>query len=165
VEEPRLVPFEPPVPSHTNGNGSGSRRRRRRRALGGVSFGTLIGGLLATSLVPQLQWLNLSRIGWWGRPVGCAIAAGMLVGAYRREDARAAVSGGAIAGLLGLWGVYLLIRASVPVLFVERSFARVLVTDLARLGIYGAPAGAAGAALTWWLISSRSRPGSPPPSR
>ncbi len=152
MDEPRLVPFEPPIPPSTNGNGHrGGRRRQRRRALGGISFGVLLGALLATSLVPRLQWLNLSRLGWWGRPVACAVAAGLLVGWYRRDDLRGALWTGGIAGVLSLWVVYAMVRASVPVLFVERSFARVAAIDLARLAIYGAAGGVVGAGVVWRL--------------
>lgn len=103
----------------------------------------------------RLQWLNLATVGTWVRPVIAAVAGGALVGWFRRDDARAAVVGGAVAGLLSLWGVYVLVRASVDVLFVERSFALVVVADLVRLLAYGAPAGAAGAALVW---AARARP-------
>lgn len=145
--EPRLVPFEPrpdTVP-HTNG----SHLKRRRRLFGGLIFGFLLGSLLATSLVPRLQWLNLATIGWWGRPVVAAFAAGLLVGAIRRDELPSLAIGGATAGLLSLWGVYALVRLGVHVLFVDRSIVRVIAADLLRLAAYGVPAGAAGAAASW----------------
>ena len=146
-DEPRLVPFEPELTlaPHTNG----SHRKRRRRVLGGITFGFLLGSLLATSLVSRLQWLNLSTIGWWGRPVVAAVGAGVIIGFFRQDDLRAAVIGGAIGGLLALWGVYAIVRLSVHVLFVDRSVARVVSADLLRLAAYGAPGGAAGATAGW----------------
>lgn len=146
-DEPRLVPFEPELghSPHTNG----SRLKHRRRVLGGITFGFLAGSLLATSFVSRLQWLNLSAIGSWERPVFAAAGAGVIVGAFRRDDLRAALIGGALAGLLSLWGVYAIVRLSVHVLFVDRSVVRVVVADLARLFAYGVPGGAAGAALGW----------------
>ena len=146
-DEPRLGPFEPEpqLAPHTNG----SRLKHRRRVLGGITFGFLLGSLLATSIVPRLQWLNLSTIGWWGRPVLAAFGAGMIIGVFRRDDLRAAVTGGAIGGLLALWGVYAIVRLSVHVLFVDRSITRVITLDLLRLAAYGAPGGAAGAAAGW----------------
>jgi hypothetical protein len=146
-DEPRLVPFEPEpeLKPHTNG----SRLKHRRRVLGGITFGFLLGSLLATSLVPRLQWLNLATIGWWGRPVIAAFGAGLIIGVFRRDDLRAAATGGAIGGLLALWGVYAIVRLSVHVLFVDRSVARVVTADLLRLAAYGAPGGAAGAAAGW----------------
>jgi len=146
-DEPRLVPFEPELTlaPHTNG----SHRNRRGRVLGGITFGFLLGALLATSLVSRLQWLNLSTIGWWGRPVVAAIGAGVIIGFFRHDDLRAAAVGGAIGGLLALWGVYAIVRLSVHVLFVDRSVARVVSADLLRLAAYGAPGGAAGAAAGW----------------
>lgn len=146
-DEPRLVPFEPEkeLAPHTNG----SRLKHRRRVLGGITFGFLLGSLLATSLVPRLQWLNLSTIGWWGRPALASFGAGLIIGVFRRDDLRAAVIGGAIGGLLALWGVYGIVRLSVHVLFIDRSVARVVAADLLRLGAYGAPGGAAGAAAGW----------------
>jgi len=143
----RLAPFEPEpeLKPHTNG----SRLKHRRRVLGGITFGFLLGSLLATSLVPRLQWLNLATIGWWGRPVLASFGAGLIIGVFRRDDLRAAVIGGAIGGLLALWGVYLIVRLSVHVLFVDRSVAHVITSDLLRLAAYGAPGGAAGAAAGW----------------
>src|SRR5439155_14420262 len=102
-----------------------------------------------TSLVPRLQWLNLSTIGWWGRPVIAAVGAGIIIGFFRHDDLRAALIGGMIGGLLALWGVYAIVRLSVHVLFVDRSVARVVTADLLRLAAYGAPGGAAGAAAGW----------------
>ena len=143
----RLAPFEPEpeLKPHTNG----SRLKHRRRVLGGITFGFLLGSLLATSLVPRLQWLNLATIGWWGRPVLAGFGAGLIIGVFRRDDLRAAVIGGAIGGLLALWGVYLIVRLSVHVLFVDRSVAHVITSDLLRLAAYGAPGGATGAAAGW----------------
>jgi hypothetical protein len=112
-------------------------------------FGFLLGSLLATSLVPRLQWLNLATIGWWGRPVIAAVGAGLIIGSFRRDDLRTAAIAGAIGGLLALWGVYAIARLSVHVLFVDRSVARVVSADLLRLAAYGAPAGAVGAAVAW----------------
>jgi hypothetical protein len=154
-DEPRLVPFEPEptLAPHTNG----SHRKRRGRVLGGIIFGFLLGSLLATSLVPRLQWLNLATIGWWGRPVISAFGAGVIIGVFRRDDLRAAVIAGAIGGLLALWGVYAIVRLSVHVLFVDRSFVRVVSADLLRLAAYGAPAGAAGAAAAWGVRSVAGR--------
>jgi hypothetical protein len=154
-DEPRLAPFEPEpaLKPHTNG----SRLKRRRRVLGGITFGFLLGSLLATSLVPRLQWLNLATIGWWGRPVLAAFGAGLIIGVFRRDNLRAAVIGGAIGGLLALWGVYLIVRLSVHVLFVDRSITRVITADLLRLAAYGAPGGAAGAAVGWGARTATDR--------
>ena len=154
-DEPRLVPFEPEpeLKPHTNG----SRLKHRRRVLGGLTFGFLLGSLLATSLVPRLQWLNLATIGWWGRPVLAAFGAGLIIGVFRRDDLRAALIGGAIGGLLALWGVYAIVRLSVHVLFVDRSIARVVTADLARLAAYGVPGGATGAALGWFARTALGR--------
>ena len=156
-DEPRLVPFEPEpaLAPHTNG----SNRKRRGRVLGGIIFGFLLGSLLATSLVSRLQWLNLSTIGWWGRPVIAAAAAGVIIGAFRRDDLRTAVIAGAIGGLASLWGVYVIVRLSVHVLFVDRSIARVVSGDLLRLAAYGLPAGAVGAAVAWGVRSVAGRAG------
>ncbi|MGZ4206662.1 MAG: hypothetical protein ACXVQ6_02060 [Actinomycetota bacterium] len=146
-EESKLVPFEPQpdlVP-HTNG----SHLKRRRRIFGGLIFGVLLGSLLATSLVSRLQWLNLASIGWWGPPVAAAVGAGLLVGAFRRDDVRSVAVAGAAAGLISLWSVYALVRLGVHVLFVERSVARVVAADLLRLAAYGVPGGAVGAAASW----------------
>jgi len=156
-DEPRLVPFEPEptlVP-HTNG----SHLKRRGRVLGGITFGFLLGSLLATSLVPRLQWLNLSSIGWWGRPVAAAVGAGVIIGFLRRDDLRGAVIGGVIGGLLALWGVYAIVRLSVHVLFVDRSVARVVSADLLRLAAYGVPGGAAGAIAGWGARTVAGRAG------
>jgi hypothetical protein len=146
-DESRLVPFEPEptLAPHTNG----SHLKRRGRVLGGITFGFLLGSLLATSLVPRLQWLNLSTIGWWGRPVVAAVGAGIIIGFFRHDDLRAGMIGGAIGGLLALWGVYAIVRLSVHILFVDRSVTRVVAGDLLRLAAYGVPAGAAGAAAGW----------------
>jgi hypothetical protein len=146
-DEPRLVPFEPELGDvpHTNG----SRLKHRRRVLGGITFGFLAGSLLATSFVSRLQWLNLSTIGSWERPVVAAAGAGLIVGAFRRDDLRAAIIGGAIAALLSLWVVYGIVRLSVHVLFVDRSVARVVSADLVRLALYALPGGAVGAAAGW----------------
>ena len=151
----RLAPFEPEpeLKPHTNG----SRLKHRRRVLGGITFGFLLGALLATSLVPRLQWLNLATIGWWGRPVLAAFGAGLIIGVFRRDDLRAAVIGGAIGGLLALWGVYVIVRLSVHVLFVDRSVARVITADLLRLAAYGTPGGAAGAAAGWGARTTAER--------
>jgi hypothetical protein len=144
---PRLVPYkpEPDLAPHTNG----SHTRRRARLFPGLTFGFLLGALLASSLVPRVQWLNLATVGSWFRPVIAAIAAGLLVGVFRRDELRAIVITGSIAGLLTLWGVYGIVRLSVHVLFVDRSITRVVVADLLRLLAYGAPGGAAGAAAGW----------------
>jgi hypothetical protein len=159
-DEPRLVPFEPAVGHvpHTNG----SRLKHRRRILGGITFGFLAGSLLATSFVSRLQWLNLATVGSWERPVFAAAGAGVIVGAFRRDDLRAALISGAIAGLISLWGVYAIVRLSVHVLFVDRSVARVVTADLLRLGAYGVPGGAAGAAVGW---GARAAIGSARPGR
>jgi len=135
----RLAPFEP------------------EPELGGITFGFLLGALLATSLVPRLQWLNLATIGWWGRPVLAAFGAGLIIGVFRRDDLRAAVIGGAIGGLLALWGVYVIVRLSVHVLFVDRSVARVITADLLRLAAYGTAGGAAGAAAGWGARTTAER--------
>jgi hypothetical protein len=47
----------------------------------------------------------------------------------------------------------------VHVLFVDRSFVRVVAADLLRLAAYGAPAGAVGAAAAWSARSFAGRPG------
>jgi len=159
----RLAPFEPEPEfrPHTNGH----RRRDRARAFGGVIFGVLMGALLATSLVSRLQWLNLAIIGSWVRPVIAAAGGGALVGAFRRDDLKASMVGGAIAGLISLWGVYALVRMSVHVLFVDRSVARVVVADLLRLLAYAAPGGAAGAAAGWVVRTLIERTGPRPAGR
>jgi hypothetical protein len=140
----RIEDFKPEPRAHSNGS-----KTHRRRPLSGVIFGVLIGGLLATSIIGRLQWLNLAQIGWWGPPVIAAGAAGIMVGQYRRDEVRFAIFGGAVAGLISLWGVYAIVRISTPVLFVERSMVRVVVAELARLFAYAVPAGAAGGALGW----------------
>jgi len=150
-----LVPFEPEIPPHTNGNGS--KTRRRARAFPAITFGVLLGTLVATSAVPRLQWLNLARIGWWGRPVLSAAAAGALTGALRRRDMRAALVSGAIAGIASLWIVYAIVRLSVPVLFVERSYVRTLAGDAFRLILEGAPAGATASSTVWGARTLRKR--------
>jgi hypothetical protein len=152
---PHLVPFEPEpeLTPHTNG----SRLKHRRRVLGGITFGFLLGSLLATSLVPRLQWLNLATIGWWGPPVLAAFGGGVIIGVFRRDDLRAAMTGGAIGGLLALWGVYAIVRLSVHVLFVDRSIARVVAADLLRLAAYAVPGGAAGAAVGWGARTAADR--------
>jgi hypothetical protein len=162
-DTPRLVPYdpEPEFTPHTNGH----RRRARARVFPGVTFGVLLGALLATSLVPRLQWLNLATIGWWGRPVAAAAGAGAMVGAFRRDDLRPVLAGGAIAGLLSLWGVYGLVRLSVHVLFVDRSIVRVVTADLLRLLAFGAPGGAAGAAAGWGARVVVERSGNERPGR
>jgi len=144
---PRLAPYKPEsdLAPHTNG----SHTRRRARLFPGLTFGFLLGALLASSLVPRVQWLNLATVGSWIRPVAAALAAGLLVGVFRHDEPRAIVITGAIAGLLTLWGVYGIVRLSVRVLFVERSIVRVVLADLLRLLAYGAPGGAAGAAAGW----------------
>lgn len=124
----------------------------------GVIFGVLLGALLATYLVSRVQWLNLARVGWWGRPVIAASAAGAIVGAFRRDDRRAALIGGGLAALLSLWGVYGIVRFSIPVMFVERSVARVVAADLARLSAYAIPAGVVGAAAAWFAGSAITAP-------
>lgn len=143
---PRLIEFSPELEPHTNGH-----RGRRLRLFPGITFGVLLGSVAAASVVPRLQWLNLAQVGWWGRPVLAAAAAGVLVGAFRRDTPRAAVIGGAIAGAVSLWAVYGIVRLSVRVLFVERSVARVVAADLVRLLAYGAAPGAVGAAVAWQI--------------
>jgi hypothetical protein len=147
-EQPRLVPFEPRLPPTTNGNGANHVRPRGTRITQGVVFGALLGGLVATNYVPRLQWLNLSQVGSWTRPVIAAGVAGMLTAAMRRGDSvwRAAAAG-ALAALIALWGVYAIVRISVRPLFVDRSITRVVLAELARLALYAAPAGALGAVI------------------
>ena len=143
----RLADFTPDRTSHTNG----AKTRRRRRLLTGVVFGFLVGALLATSVVPRVQWLNLALVGSPWRPVIAAASAGVMVGQFRRDSFRLAMVGGGIAALLSLWGVYGIVRISVRVLFVERSITRVVLADLGRLALYAVPAGIAGAAVGWWI--------------
>jgi hypothetical protein len=88
-----------------------------------------------------------------------AAAAGVLIGAFRGDDLRTAVIAGAIGGLLSLWGVYAIVRLSVHVLFVDRSIAHVVASDLLRLAAYGIPAGAAGAAVASGVRSVAGRAG------
>jgi hypothetical protein len=145
-DERRLVEFEPERVAPSNGS-----KTHRRRVLTGVVFGFLLGAVLATSLVSRVQWLNLATIGWWGRPVLASLTAGAMVGFMRRDHFARTLVGGSIAAVLSLWSVYGLVRLGVPVLFIERSIARVVVADLARLFAYAAPSGAAGAALLWWI--------------
>lgn len=99
----------------------------------------------------RVQWLNLHKIGFWGRPVIAAGAAGLMVGAYRRDDRIAAMVSGAFAALLSLWAVYGIVRLSVRVMFIERSIARVVASDLLRLAVYAVPAGVGGAAAAFAL--------------
>lgn len=141
-EEPLLGPFQPEQPPPTNGSRIG---RRRGPSAGGVTFGVLVGALLAVSLVGRVQWLNLATVGWWGRPVLAAGFAGVMAGSWRARDARGAAAGGALAALLALWGVYGIMRLGTGVVFVERSIARVVAADLLRLAAYAVPAGAVGA--------------------
>lgn len=143
----RLDDFTPDRTPHTNG----AKTRRRRPLLTGVVFGFLVGALLATSVVPRVQWLNLPITGSPWRPAIAAAAAGMMVGQFRRDSFRLAILGGGIAALLSLWGVYGIVRLSVRVLFVERSITQVVLTDLGRLALYAVPAGLGGAAAGWWI--------------
>lgn len=163
----RIEEFKPEPRAHSNGS-----KTHRRHPFTGVIFGVLLGGLLATSIIGRLQWLNLAQVGWWGPLVLSAGAAGIMVGQYRRDDARLAMIGGAIAGLISLWGVYAIVRLSTPVLFVERSVVRVVAADLARLLAHALPAGAAGGALGWgarrWfgrLVRAQHPDGPEPPIR
>lgn len=128
-------------------NGSRLKQSRsRRRAIGGLALGTLLGALVATAIVPRLHLRNLAIYNPWLRPVAAAAVGGILVGAMRADARRWAVAAlGAVAGVAALWLVYALMRsAQGRVLYVETSFARVFFGDLARLGAYGAPAGALG---------------------
>ena len=149
AEERRLADFSPDEPVHTNG--ARARRRLPRRLLAGVPFGALLGALLGASIVPRVQWLNLASVGGPWRPMVVGLAAGALVGALRRDSFRWSLLAGAVAALVALWGVYGIVRLSVSVLFVERSVARVVSADLARLFAIAVPSGAAGAAFGWWF--------------
>lgn len=130
-------------------NGSRLRRRSRLLPLSATLLGTLLGALVATSIVPRLHLRNLAVYNPWPRPVIAAAVAGALVGALRRAGRWwAGAVGGAVVGVVSLWLVYSMMRASQGrVLYVERSYARVFAADLARLAAYGGPSGAlAGAA-------------------
>lgn len=151
-DEHVLVPFEPDLPLHTNGNGS--KTRRRTSPFPAITFGVLLGALTAGGVVTRVQWLNLARVSSWGRPAAAAAVAGAMTAAFRRGGRRASVLGGAIAGLATVWGVYAIVRSSVDVLFVGRSFARTVAGDLARLFLEGAGGGAAGAAATMGVHGS-----------
>lgn len=144
---PRLAPFDPktgaPAPPSTNGH----RGRRRFRIGRGAMFGILIGAIAGSTMVGRVQWLNLGKVGWWGRPVLASVAAGLMVGALRRDEARTAVVTGALAALLSLWVVYGLVRISTPVLFVEESLPGRIARDLGMLAAVAIPSGAAGAAI------------------
>lgn len=143
TDGPRLSEFTPdPSPAPTNG--SHVARERVVRA-GAITFGVLVGALVAVSAVGRVQWLNLATVGWWGPPALAASSAGAMAGWYRRGPARANVVNGMIAALISLWGVYALVRLSTNVVFVDRSIARVLTFDLLRLAAYALPAGAVGA--------------------
>lgn len=146
TDEPRLARFEPASPPSTNG----SHLKRRRRSIfrgGGIIFGVLVAALVGASMVGRVQWLNLANpaVSHWGRPVLAAALGGLTVGWWRRTDARAAAAGGALAALLALWLLYAMQRIGAPVVFIERSIARVITFDLLRLATYAVPAGAIGA--------------------
>ncbi|HEX9711402.1 MAG TPA: hypothetical protein VGB52_02485 [Actinomycetota bacterium] len=138
----RLAEFKPdPSPPPTNGS---HLKRTRVLAGGAITFGVLVGALVAVSAVGRVQWLNLATVGWWGRPVLAAGLAGLMAGWYARRGAFSSAINGMVAALVSLWGVYAIVRLSTNVIFIERSLARVVTFDLLRLAAYGLPAGALG---------------------
>ena len=111
----------------------------------GIALGFLAALLPAANLVRSVEWLNLASRGRWAPFAIAGGAGGILVGMLRRDDARAATITACIAVLLAVWGIYATFRLRIHVLFVERSIARVVVADLARLFAYTVPAAIAGA--------------------
>jgi hypothetical protein len=153
--EPFNLQVPPPSP---NGH---QKRRRRRGALRGVPAGLLVTGALATSILPRLHLLNLAFFEPWRRPVVVSGFGGIAAGASRRGRPWAAALVGAATAVAGLWIVYGMTRAQNRVLFVERDPVRVIVSDLARLAAYAAPAGGLGAVTGWWarrvVVRTRKR--------
>jgi len=139
-------PFRYEVPEPSS---NGHRRRDRGRirdAVRGVPAGLFLTVFLATSIVPRLSLLNLAFFNPWQRPVIATGVGGVAAGASRRGGWASACVVGALCGIAGLWLVYGVTRAQNPVLFVDRDPVRVILSDMARLSAYAAPAGAVGAA-------------------
>lgn len=144
--DPPYGPFRLHVPPpSSNGHERRKPRSRLRKAVGGVPWGVLAAGLLATSIVPRLSLLNLAFFNPWQRPVIAAGVGGVATGATRRSHLWTAVLAGGVAAMLALWIVYAGTRLQNRVLWVERSAFNVITADLARLAAYALPAGAAGA--------------------
>lgn len=144
--DPPYGPFRLRVPpTSPNGHTKPARAPRARKAISGVPWGVLAAGLLATSIVPRLSLLNLAFFNPWHRPVIAAGIGGVATGATRRSALWSAAIAGAAAATLALWIVYAGTRFQNPVLWVERSAARVVAADLARLAAYAVPSGAIGA--------------------
>jgi hypothetical protein len=165
VEPPqfRIGPFEA---AHGNGSGNGSTNGQRsgsqkiRRVAAGVwrvTSGALAGALVAGALVPRIHFLNLAIYNPWVRPVIAAGAGGLVAGLTRRSKLASAAGWSALAGAAGLWLAYLATRAQLRTLWVDRSAARVILADLARLGAYGVVPGAIGGVLGARLRTRRAR--------
>jgi hypothetical protein len=107
--------------------------------------------LFASAIVPRLLMLNLAFYNPWPRPAVACGFGGLAAGVLRKGRVASAALAGALTAVAGIWVVYGITRAQTHVLFVERSVARVVIADLARLAAYALPAGAAGAAAGWWL--------------
>lgn len=145
AEEPQLTDFTPDLASPPT---NGSHTRRRARFPGGITFGVLLGLLVAVNVVSRVQWLNLGRVGTWSRPAVAAAVAGLMAGGFRRGALRAAAGAGAAAGVIALWVVYGIVRLSTRVIFIERSIAMVVTLDLIMLGLAGAIVGAGAGAIS-----------------
>jgi hypothetical protein len=76
---------------------------------------------------------------------------GIATGATRRSHLWTAALAGGAAATLALWVVYAGTRLQNPVLWVERSAARVIGADLVRLAAYALPSGALGALSGRWI--------------
>ncbi|MGH2785355.1 MAG: hypothetical protein ACRDJ1_08835 [Actinomycetota bacterium] len=155
--DPPYGPFRLDVPpASPNGHDKRTPPSRLRRAVGGLPAGVLVAGLLAISIVPRLSLLNLAYFNPWQRPVIASGVGGIMTGVARRSNAWTAALAGGVAAMLALWIVYVGTRLQNPVLWVERSAARVIVADLARLAAYALPSGAAGATAGRWARSTIS---------
>ncbi len=143
---PPYGPFRLRVPPpSSNGHEDRKPPSTLRRAIGGVPWGVLVSGFVATSIVPRLSLLNLAFFDPWQRPVIAAGIGGVATGVTRRSHAWTAAVAGGLASTLALWIVYAGTRLQNQVLWVERSALRVITADLARLAAYAVPAGALGA--------------------
>ncbi|HJR18336.1 MAG TPA: hypothetical protein VJ922_01325 [Actinomycetota bacterium] len=155
--DPPYGPFRLEVPpASPNGHDKRTPPSRLRRAVGGLPGGVLVAGLLAVSIVPRLSLLNLAFFNPWQRPVIASGIGGIVTGAVRRSNVWTAALAGGVAAMLALWIVYTGTRLQNPVLWVERSAARVITADLTRLAAYALPAGAAGALAGRWARATIS---------
>lgn len=156
--DPPYGPFRLAVPpASPNGHEKRTPASRLRRSLGGVPWGVLATGLLATSLIPRLSLLNLALFNPWQRPAIAAGIGSIATGATRRSHLWTAALAGGAAATLALWVVYAGTRLQNPVLWVDRSAARVIGADLARLAGYAFPAGALGSVTGRWLRAAAGR--------